>query len=254
VVAIDEYLALRKRPEGPPAMYQRWRDLTFLHFSTEPEEIQALLPDGLMVDTFPNERGEEMAWVGLVPFRMEGVRHRRSPEIPGCHAFPETNVRTYVHRDGKSPGVWFFSLDASNATACLVARRTFNLPYFPARMSVQRSESAACYKSSRWRKPGAAADRTVALQVAMELGTKLALPSPGTLAFFLVERYLLYAEKLGRLYTGQVNHVPYPVREAQIVQAEENLVAAAGIHHREWEHVLFSEGVDVEVFGIRPIG
>ena len=78
-------------------MFHEWRDLLFLHFATEPEPIQALLPPGLTLDTFPDEMGRERAWVGLVPFRMQGVRLRGLPPLPGTHAFPETNVRTYVH-------------------------------------------------------------------------------------------------------------------------------------------------------------
>src|SRR5579862_5442485 len=94
-------------------MFQSWRDLLFLHFSLPVSEIQTLLPVGLEVDTFPNSEGIDRAWVGLVPFRMEGIRPRRLPALPWISAFPETNVRTYVHQGGRRPGVWFFSLDAA---------------------------------------------------------------------------------------------------------------------------------------------
>ena len=35
--------------------------------------------------------------------------------------FHETNVRTYVHLDGRDPGVWFFSLDAANPVVVTAA-------------------------------------------------------------------------------------------------------------------------------------
>src|SRR5690349_5532277 len=114
MVAIEEYLKLREKPEGFRVMYQKWRDLTFLHYSIEPEWLRGHVPPELDIDTFPNANGEERAWVGLIPFWMTGVRARFFPPTPGLHQFAETNVRTYVHRNGKEPGVWFFSLDAAN--------------------------------------------------------------------------------------------------------------------------------------------
>src|SRR3954468_22728434 len=106
-------LQLRTMPPTRIVMHMTWRDLLFLHFACPPEEIQALLPNGLTVDTYPDSTGEEKAWVGLVPFRMENTAPRGIPRIPGCSDFPETNVRTYCHAAGRNPGVWFFSLDAA---------------------------------------------------------------------------------------------------------------------------------------------
>src|SRR5689334_2210914 len=97
MVDLEEYLKLRERPSGPPAMYQNWRDLTFLHFSIDANELKPLLPEGLTVDTFPDEAGRERAWIGLVPFWMKDIRLRGLPAVPGLSAFPESNVRTYVH-------------------------------------------------------------------------------------------------------------------------------------------------------------
>ena len=106
-------LALRERPSGRIVMRQQWRELLFLHFPCDPAEIAPLLPPGLAVDTFPDAAGVERAWIGLVPFLMKNVRWAFAPRVPGTHTFPETNVRTYVHREGRDPGVWFFSLDAA---------------------------------------------------------------------------------------------------------------------------------------------
>jgi len=33
-------------------MKQQWRDLAYIHWEYEPEEVQALLPAGIEVDTF----------------------------------------------------------------------------------------------------------------------------------------------------------------------------------------------------------
>jgi uncharacterized protein YqjF (DUF2071 family) len=248
MVATDQYLALREQaPTARIAMYHRWRDLLFLHFATDPAEIQKLLPAGLTVDTFPDESGEEKAWIGLVAFYMEGVRLRGVPAIPGTSAFPETNVRTYVHREGKEPGVWFFSLDAANRFACAYARRFFSLPYYWAAMSVNNDGTRRDYESNRVLDP----EHTVNASCA--IGENLPHPQPGSLEFFLVERYLLYALHGERLYKGMVAHAPYPVRNVTQFSCETTLIEANGIQPREWSHAIFSPGVDVRVHAIERV-
>lgn len=227
-------------------MFQRWRDILFLHFSLPPAEVQALLPSGLTVDTYPNKEGEERAWIGLVPFRMEGIRPRGLPAVPGLSAFPETNVRTYVHRGGKRPGVWFFSLDAARWLACRLARISFHLPYFHATMETSLEGRLVTYRSER--KEGPLAN----LQIKAEKGLALPAPQPGSFEFFLVERYLLYSKRGDKLFSGMVNHVPYPLESAAVKSCNQNFMDAVGIRSGDWEHTCFSPGVDVEVFGLKP--
>src|SRR6202012_244403 len=102
----------------------------FPHWRTPSSEIRALVPPALAIDELDGS-----SWVGVVPFRMSGVMRRPLPDLPGLSAFPELNVRLYVEHGGK-PGVWFLSLDATNAIAVWAARRFFHLPYFRARMSL----------------------------------------------------------------------------------------------------------------------
>ena len=225
-------------------MRQRWRSLLFLHFPCDPAEVQPHLPPGLEPDLFPDEHGTERAWIGLVPFRMTDVRLSGLPPFPGTHTFPETNVRTYVHRAGRDPGVWFFSLDAANALAVAIARLAFSLPYYKATMSVRRTESAAEYAS---RREGADC------LIEATLGDALPTPRPGSLEFFLVERYLLYAARGPRLLAGRVHHSPYALRSVSPLREEETLVRAAGLTPRPFTHRLFAEGVDVEIFPLRKL-
>ena len=68
----------------------------------------------------------------------EEIRPRGLPAVPWLSAFPELNVRTYVHdREGR-PGVWFYSLDAARWLAVKFARAAFHLPYHHAAMPVSR--------------------------------------------------------------------------------------------------------------------
>src|ERR1700722_9834071 len=107
-------------PDRPWAIHMQWRDLLFAHWEVDAAVLRGLIPDGLELDLFDGR-----AYVGAVPFRMEGVRPRQISPIPGLDAFPELNLRTYVTAAGK-PGVWFFSLDADQRLAVRVARRFFH--------------------------------------------------------------------------------------------------------------------------------
>src|SRR6266545_3110550 len=91
----------------------------------------ALLPPGLEVETF-----DGAAWVGLVPFLMDGVRPPGVPPLPWASRFPETNVRTYALGPDGRGAIWFLSLDAARLGAVLTARASYALPYFWSRMSV----------------------------------------------------------------------------------------------------------------------
>ena len=53
--------------------------------------MQKLLPAGVEVDTFDGS-----AWVGLIPFHMDGLGFPGLAPLPYVGSFPEVNVRTYV--------------------------------------------------------------------------------------------------------------------------------------------------------------
>jgi uncharacterized protein YqjF (DUF2071 family) len=124
-------LSIRTRPSGWPVMYQTWGKLLFVHWPVAAEVLQPLLASGLRLDTF-----EGRAWVSVLPFTMWGIRPLFFPPLPVLSQSHELNVRTYVHVEG-IPGVWCFSLDASNALAVFGARLSLGLPYFRAHMRLQ---------------------------------------------------------------------------------------------------------------------
>jgi hypothetical protein len=127
-------------------MTQTWSDLLFAHWPVSPAALRPLVPSGLEIDVYAGN-----AWVGVVPFCIPRLAPRGAPRRLGL-AFPELNVRTYVTAEGK-PGVWFFSLDAASALAVVVARATYHLPYFWARMRMGEDADAIDYTSRR-RHPG----------------------------------------------------------------------------------------------------
>lgn len=233
-------LAPARRPAGPPALYQRWSELLFLHWQVDPAALRALLPARLEVDTFDGR-----ALVGLVPFTMSRIRPRWAPAVPWLSAFHETNVRTYVLCDGE-PGVWFFSLEAARLPGVLIGRTLWGLGYRWARMTLEREGARRRYRSTR-RWPG---PKPALVDIECEAYGAPQPAAPGTLEHFLVERYVLYTQTRGWLWRGRVHHTPYLVQPARLLRCEQSLLAAAGLACGEPLAPVFSPGVDVEVFGV----
>lgn len=237
---------LRESCPRSRAMVQSWRDLLFVHWEVPLSLLRPLVPPALSIDTF-----EGRAFLGLVPFTMRGIRLSYLPPVPGTTAFHETNLRTYVHRRGRDPGVWFFSLDAANALAVKVARAFFHLPYFKARMRMSVQNTSIEYASERmWPEPVPAS-----IEARWTIGEALGPSVPGTLQHFFLERYILYAKAPnGALHLGRIHHAPYPARAARLDHLRESLSAAAGLGPlRDPMSILFSPGVDVDVFALEAI-
>ncbi len=233
-----------QRPPGPPVMYQSWTDLAFLHWEVDPGAVAATLPEGLQVDTFDGK-----AYIGLVPFYMRNIRLRGLPRIPGTVNFLEMNVRTYVYDESGNPGVWFYSLDANNPLACAVAQRRFHLPYVPAQMSAEREGNWIHYHCAP--KRGAAGHES---RISYRGSGRDVAGPPGSLEYFLAERYLLFAHhtKKNRLYSGAVAHSPYRLEPAKINECQTGAVTWCGfeIDARPPDLAHYSPGVDVEVFAL----
>ncbi|MGE3818755.1 MAG: YqjF family protein [Isosphaeraceae bacterium] len=239
-------LSPTRRPQRRVIMYQKWRSLLFLHWEVPANALGGLIPPDLSLDLYDGK-----AYVGLVPFTMRDVRPVGLPAVGWLSNFHETNVRTYVHHEGRDPGVWFFSLEAANSVAVVLARTLFSLPYHRAEMSLERTEDGAIRYASTRRWPGP----TPATSEIRAVPTGEASPArPGTLEHFLLERYLLYAVRRGRLHRGQVHHTPYPVQSAEVHCVDETLLAALGVARPPVSPIAhYAEGVDVEIFPIEPV-
>ena len=222
-----------------------WRDLLFMHWPVDEGALRPLIPPSLSIDTFDGS-----AWLGVVPFLMTGVRPRLLPRLPWLSSFPELNVRTYVTVEGK-PGVWFFSLDAHNPVAVRLARATFHLPYFDARMSCRASDGEVNYRSVRSHRgapPAEFAARYGPSGEPFESGQ-------GTLESFLTERYCLYAaDGKGNVGRGEIHHQLWPLRPAQAEVETLAMTEQIGIKLPRTDPLLhFSERLDVLAWRPRRI-
>ena len=207
-------------PGGPWIMTQSWHDLLFAHWPVEARVLQEKLPAGLAVDTFNGQ-----AWIGVVPFRMTNVAPRGVPVVPFVSSFLELNVRTYVRLHGK-PGVYFFSLDANSAIAVAAARTLFHLPYFVATMNVAQQRGEFVYTSTRQTGQGGAAEFAATYQ---PIGYAVT-PEPGSLEYFLTERYCLYTvDSTSRVRRLEIHHPPWPLQAAEARIAVNTMADVAGI-------------------------
>lgn len=235
----------RNAAAGPCIGYQRWHRLLFAHWTVPAAAVQARLPHGLYVDTY---RGE--AYLGLVPFFMQGVRPRGLPPVPGLSWFLEFNLRTYVFDDQGRPGVWFYSLDCNQALAVAVARRWFHLPYEHATMQAT-VQGETCDFTSRRRGTSAPADR-----FAWTAPTQGGRPAEaGSLEEFLVERYRLFTVRTdGTPLTACVRHVPYRLHAPRVTRWSAAVAELAGFTLRGAPvSVLAADTVDVRIHPVRPL-
>jgi uncharacterized protein YqjF (DUF2071 family) len=243
------------RPDEGEVMKQRWSDLLFLHWAVDGRALRALIPSALELDAF-----EGRAYVGIVPFTVTGARPTWLPPLPFVSDFHEVNLRTYVHLGGRDPGVWFFTLDASNPIVVQTARTLFKLPYRRADIAMAVQEpgegSGRAGESRRWidfTSRRVSGDRPE-LEVRYGPAGAPQPAAPGTLDHFLLERYILYTESGGALYRARVHHEAYPAQGAVVPSLRENFLPSIGVKRPERPPLAhYAREVDVDVFALRKV-
>jgi uncharacterized protein YqjF (DUF2071 family) len=178
-------LAIRTRPPGLPIMHQHWGSLLFMHWPVPVDLLRPLIPAPLVVDTH-----DGLAWVGITPFTMWGVRPAFTPPLPFLSESPRLNVRTYVTSTVCRGLVLFPGREqrgrSSRCAACL------HLPYFRARMSLEHRDRTiySLLGAPPPRGPCRGVRRVRSRLVGRR---KVASVRAGFSEFFLIERYCLYS-------------------------------------------------------------
>lgn len=225
-------------PDSPWVAAQTWEGLCFAHWRVPYEALRPLVPGELELDRFDGS-----AWLGVSAFRIAGFRARGMLPLPGLSSFPELNVRTYVTAGGK-PGIWFFSLDTTSPVLAEGGRRVYRLPYFRARIRVERRGGEISVSSAR----SDAAGAPVVFSAAYAPAGPAAPPARGSREHFLAERYCLYAADGPRLYRAEIHHPPWPLQPAR-GRIELNTMAPQGVELPDEEPVLhYAERQDVLIW------
>lgn len=205
-------------PAAPWVMWQEWRHLLFAHWPLPPEILAKWLPQQLSLDTYNNQ-----AWLGAVMFKglvaPRGL-HWLKHGIP----FYQLNLRTYVTYKNK-PGVFFFSLDATEPLSVRGARWLYHLPYRDAAIqmsdtpdghyrfdletsSTQNSEFSAEYRPT----------------------SPVFYASPASLESWLTDRYIMYSTNLyGHLHSADIYHEPWPLQRAEGAILKDSLLTARNL-------------------------
>jgi uncharacterized protein len=214
---------------------QSWDHLLFAHWRVDHDSLRAIVPEQIPLDTFDGS-----AWLAVTPFRITGFRLRGLPPAPVVSSFPEINVRTYSTIDGKA-GIWFFSLDTSSRLAVEAARLAYRLPYHHARIVERVRGNKIDFRSER---RGARFEATYSPSGVVEPA------DPGSLEYFLTERYCLYTVHEGAVHRAEVHHPPWPLQVAT-AEIRENTMSPLALESEPLLH--YSERQDVVIWPLERL-
>ncbi len=225
----------RPLPAGRWAMSQRWNDTLFAHWPVSVTDVARLLPDGLQPDIFQGS-----AWLGIIPHRMDRIKVRGVPAIPGARGFLKLAVRLCVREKHRGePGIYCLSTETSNLLAVLTARIFCGQPYHWAEMRLeQRTEREFEFYSRRMMASPAAVFK--ARYRGLGPSRRLLESRPGSLEYFLNERYSVYSlDRSGRTVRAGLHSVVSPLEDAEAQIDQNDLPAALGIQLGDVEPVLY---------------
>jgi uncharacterized protein YqjF (DUF2071 family) len=220
-------------PLPRPVLFdQFWGDLTFVHWPVGPQDIAHLFPPGTRPDVFT----DGLTYAALVPFVMRHTILGTSVPLPYFGAFPETNVRLYSIDDAGHHGVVFRSLETTRLAVVGFTRATMGVPYTWSKMRVTRREDVISYSSAR-RWPSRGLRSTMRVRIGDEV-------APTPLEVWLTARWGAHTRKAGRTWWVPNDHGPWPLHEAEVIDLDDDLLAAAGVAAAgDRMRALFSPGV-----------
>ena len=231
-------MALAGFPVSPPplprpvALTQHWVDLTFVHWPVHPESVTHFYPPGTRPDVF----ADGLTYVALVPFAIRHTGVGTSPPIPYFGTFLETNIRLYSVDDAGRHGVLFRSLETARLAVVPLSRIGLGIPYTWAKMRMTRSGDRISYDSvRRWPRRGLRSRLTIVVGEEVE-------PTP--LEVWLTARWGAHTRKAGRTWWVPNEHGPWPLRAADIVELDDDLLDASAVRPAgDRLRALFSPGL-----------
>ena len=150
--------------------------------------------------------------------------------------------------------------DATSALAVKTARALFGLPYFTAAMDVRGDGEWVVYRSHRL--PSTQVDGTGQVPASGAAGLAARYrpvgdayaPAPGTLDYFLTERYCLYNVSGGQVRRVEIHHPAWPLQQAEAIIERNTMAAACGLQLPEMAPLLhFAKRQDTVAFAPHPV-
>ena len=211
-------IELPQRIARRPLFTADWRNAAFIHFTINPGILRPFVP--LELDLL-----EDTAWVSLVAFTQVNLRPAIGGRIGQLLAAPLAtheflNLRTYV-RHGGTQGIYFLAEWIPNRLAALIGPRTYGLPYRLGRLSY-RFDFEQGRVDAAVRAQGA-----VRFRGAFDIGTAVPAIEHSREAF-LLERYVAFTYRNGRLRRFDVAHAPWPQRRLDAQVMDLSLLASVG--------------------------
>lgn len=208
------------------------------------ESLRVALPAQFPLDTF-----EGQAWLSITPLRVSSVRATLTPPAPWT-GFTEVNVRTYVTVGGE-PGVYFFSLDANNPLVVAGAQPLFRMAYFLANVAMDTQDG--------W--VPVASQRTQPVTPPVEFAVRYsptATPfqaQPGSLEYFLHERYCIYSVDAGGIYRTEIDHGPWPLQPAEASVERNTLTQQLGLDlSLDSPRFFYTRSLEAKIWPLAQIG
>jgi uncharacterized protein YqjF (DUF2071 family) len=223
--------AARKRllsRAGEPLFYAKWDNVAFIHYETDPQELQSCVPYDL--DCYHGR-----AFVSLVAFTMRGMRPRFGGRIGelllrpiATHNF--LNVRTYVRYKGE-PGIYFMREWLSSRMAAWLGPWSFGLPYRSGRIEYQPSRgyglAGAHEPRQEWRGKVEASAGSFHFCTTFRRND-FDVCAPESLDEFLLERYTAFTHFRKRRRFFRIWHEPWEQGPAQIQITTDSLIHSTG--------------------------
>ncbi|MEV8312070.1 DUF2071 domain-containing protein [Streptomyces flavidovirens] len=194
-----------------PVLCAEWLNQAFVHWPYPPADVQALLPDGLTVDTY-----EGAAWVTVTPFLMTARPFGVPPVMLGAR-FLETNLRTYVRTPDGREAFWFLTIEVD--WAAMLAARAVGAPYNTGRLRMRRDGGVFMYSGTRHR--GGPSYR-----LTVRAGEPI---TPKERDVWLTTRWRAFTRRAGLIWDTPAEHEPWPLHAATVQELEQSLTTAVGL-------------------------
>jgi uncharacterized protein YqjF (DUF2071 family) len=211
---------------GEPLFYANWDNVLFIHYETEPNELQRCIP-------YPLDFYHGRAFVSLVAFTMRGMRPRLGGSL-GALLFKSIathhflNVRTYVRPMGEA-GIYFMREWLSNRMAAWLGPRSFGLPYhfgkIEYRNDFQQEYEHECH--------GRVETDDGLFRYCATSTNELGRSAPESLDEFLLERYTAFTQSGNRRRFFHIWHEPWQHVAAKVEIVTDDLIRATEPWWRE---------------------